>query len=146
MEINSHNIFRITEYIHCTFSKDLCSLHYYAFENEDTINNGTACLICYNIPVYPLILPCSHILCHNCYYYQFTINMNHNGLEFFCKCSYCRRKFKSNEAITLQQDIEIHPDSKHAKFYRETKFQCSNEGCKEIIELCEYLDYVNKIY
>ena len=101
MEINSDNIERIITYIKSSPSLNTCSINYLHFDENKIQDSDNACLICYRIPVYPVILPCSHLYCHSCYLTKFTMDFLPNNFEIYWRCPYCRQSFKTSEALTL---------------------------------------------
>ena len=143
MEINSENILCITEHIKNSPTLKTCSLEYHKFDEAEIHDSDETCLICYKIPVYPVILPCSHLFCSSCYLNKFSMTYQLEKYLLFWRCPYCRKSFKSFEAVTLQQYIEKNPNSNHAKFYNTTKRLCYNKGCTEIIELSKFVEHAN---
>jgi len=143
MEINFENIDRIIAHIKSSPSLNTCSINYHSFDENELQDCDNACLICYRIPVYPVILPCSHLYCNSCYFTKFTINFLQNNFELYYRCPYCRKNFKPSEALTLTQYIEKYPNSPHANYYNATKRLCSNVGCTKMIELSRYVEHSN---
>ena len=47
-----------------------------------------------------------------------------------------------SDALTITQEIEVHPNSKPSLFYRNSLIQCPNDGCNQKISLSNWFKHI----
>ena len=47
------------------------------------------CVVCYNICVFPIIIPCGHLMCGNCYVRHFKFNHCKRFDTYYTQCPHC---------------------------------------------------------
>ena len=76
------------------------------------------CVDCYYICVFPIVFPCGHVICSCCYVCHFKLNHYQRFNSYFTKCPHCLEFINFSDALTITQEIEVHPNSKPSLFYR----------------------------
>ena len=91
------------------------------------------CPICLEIPRYPLIFPCGHLECHNCYSSDFALRARRWELKFFSACPICRSDVIPEKVSTAEVEFKLRPSSKVSIFYKNFHVRCCNRGCNRFI-------------
>ena len=91
------------------------------------------CPICLEIPRFPLIFPCGHLECHNCYSTDFSHRVRRWELKFFTPCPVCRSDVIPEKVSTAEVEFKLHPTSKVSIFYNNLQVCCRNRGCNRFI-------------
>ena len=91
------------------------------------------CPICLEIPRYPLIFPCGHLECHNCYSTDFSLRARRWELKFFTSCPVCRSDVIPEKVLTAEMEFKLCPTSKVSIFYNNLHVRCQNRGCNRFI-------------
>ena len=89
------------------------------------------CPACFDIPRFPLIFPCGHLECHNCYSCDFKMRALCREGILFTICPVCRAEVSPEVVLTASREIEQHPNSKVFKFYNGLLLLCSNVGSNQ---------------
>ena len=96
------------------------------------------CLICQEVSLYPVIFPCRHLICENCYNQDFNLRHFHRGEQYFSKCPYCRANVKPEDVHTLKRELQLYPDSPISTFYRNLHLRCDNDGCDQMVAVSNF--------
>ena len=75
------------------------------------------CVVCYYIYVFPIVFSCGHVICSCCYVRHFKLNHYQRFNSYFTKCPHCMEFINFSDALTITQEIEVHPNSKPSLFY-----------------------------
>ena len=134
MDMNEHNIQRLTDWVSKSHRlrdpKSTIDLATCKFLNTETVMN---CPVCLEIPRFPLIFPCGHLECNNCYKKDFKLRARRRGTDFYTLCPLCRAEVNPELVITVSTEVRDHPSSKVSKFYNELSVRCENMACNEFI-------------
>jgi Zinc finger, C3HC4 type (RING finger) len=101
-------------------------------ENPDH-TNVVRCPVCFDIPRFPIISKCNHVLCNECFVKNFTSKMSHRGNDYFTKCPECRAHLGITDVQTYQHYKLTNPNSTASSFYGSIKVVCDNAGCNQFI-------------
>ena len=100
------------------------------------------CAVCYNICVFPIIFPCGHLTCGNCYVRHFKFNHHKRFDSYYTQCPHCTKFIKYTDALPLSQELEVHPNSKPALFYKNALIQCDNSDCNQKISFSMWYKHI----
>ena len=101
-------------------------------ENPDH-TNVVRCPVCFDIPRFPIISKCNHVLCNECFVKNFTSKMSHQGNDYYTKCPECRTHLGITDVYTYSQYKLISPQSTTILFYNSIRVFCDNNGCHQFI-------------
>jgi len=132
MELSEDNIKRLTNWVEKESriqdpSFIIQPSQIYSFDS-DTIQRCPSCL---EIPRFPIIFPCGHLECHNCYIKDFKVRGRHRENTYFSNCPNCRAEVNPEQVRTAREEIKLNPSSKAAKFYSTLQVQCDNINCNQ---------------
>ena len=100
------------------------------------LENIIQCPCCFEIPRCPIILPCGHIECPECFLMDFKHRKRETtNFKFMCECPNCRKEFDPSMVHTLEDEIKMNSTINAVVFYKSLKIVCSNVGCKQSFHL-----------
>ena len=100
------------------------------------------CSVCYFICVFPIIFPCGHLICGNCYVRHFKFNHHKRFDSYYTQCPHCTKFIKYTDAQPLSQELEVRPNSKPSLFYKNALIQCDNNDCKEKLSFAKWYNHI----
>lgn len=101
-------------------------------ENPDH-TNVLRCPVCFDIPRFPIIAKCNHVLCNECFVKNFSSKMSHRGNDYYTKCPVCRTHLGIADVQTFQQYKINNSNSTTCTFYNSIRVLCDNAGCNQFI-------------
>jgi hypothetical protein len=104
-------------------------------------NNVVRCPVCFDIPRFPIISICNHILCNECFVKNFTSKIINRGYDYFTKCPECRTKLFIADVKTYSQLKVTNPNSPASAFYGSIRVLCDNAGCNQFISFDQLNDH-----
>ena len=96
-------------------------------------NTVIRCPVCFDIPRYPLITKCNHVICNVCFDKIFTRKIYNVGNRYFIKCPVCGTEIAPDDVHTYSQEKLFSPASVASVFYGSIRILCDNANCKEFI-------------
>ena len=144
MDLTPYNIQRLSNWVNdearlqdstAYINEEICD-----YLNTDLLMR---CPACFDLPRFPLIFPCGHLECHNCFSCDFKMRARRRGGIFFTICPVCRAEVRPENVLTVSRDIEQHPNSKVSKFYNGLRVLCSNLGCNQYTSYSQLTQHEN---
>ena len=91
------------------------------------------CPACFDIPRFPVIALCKHVLCHDCFIKMFHAQLFRIGNNYFTKCPECSKNLSPDDVHTFSQEKLANPTSAVVAFYNSIRVLCDNAGCNKFI-------------
>ena len=99
------------------------------------------CPACFDIPRFPIIASCKHVLCHECFVKMFHAQLFNIDNNYFTKCPECRKSLSPEDVHTFFQEKLANPASAVVKFYSSIRELCDNGGCNKFISYENLFDH-----
>ena len=97
------------------------------------------CAICADINLHPIIFPCGHLICGNCYVRHFKLHHYARFKTYFTTCPECLEYIEYSDALTLHDEILFRPRSIASLFYQNALISCTNPGCNQVFSLLNWV-------
>ena len=150
------NISRIHEWVSREPSQIYLDRKFSISFNQDNINVIDreliqVCPVCLELPRFPLILSCGHVMCHICLVELFKQRSKRINKELCIKCPVCRTaRVKLDKISSLTTALSMNTHNRVTSFYKESTIKCGNRGCKHSplpladVNQHEFFDCVNR--
>ena len=91
------------------------------------------CPACFDIPRFPIIASCKHVLCHDCFIKMFHAQLFSIGNNYFTTCPESCKNLSPDDVHTFSQEKLANPTSAVFAFYNSIRVLCDNTGCNKFI-------------